>query len=108
LVDQTGASKIMHFKQPELFVMWDTAIRRHYRVPTVCTAEDYVEFLRCMRRTFGHLAWMPKDRTFAKAIDEYNFVLYSQHAKKEGKKSRNHEAEEVFAIGAAVHTPASP
>src|SRR5437868_4164724 len=27
---QTGASKIMHFRAPKLFVMWDTAIRANY------------------------------------------------------------------------------
>ena len=75
IVEQTGASKIMHFKQPRLFVMWDMAIRRHYKVPTRCSAEDYLSFLRRMRTTFGHLKWNGRDRTFAKAIDEYNFAL---------------------------------
>lgn len=75
VVGQTGASKIMHFKQPKLFVMWDRAIRRHYRIPARCSAEDYVAFLRCMKATFGHLKWTQRDRTFAKAIDEYNFAL---------------------------------
>jgi len=28
VAEQTGASKIMHFKQPKLFIMWDTDIRR--------------------------------------------------------------------------------
>src|SRR6516162_1100480 len=45
LVGQTGASKIMHFKEPELFVMWDMGIRRHYRIPKRCSAEDYLDFL---------------------------------------------------------------
>jgi hypothetical protein len=75
LVKQTGASKIMHFKPPKLFVMWDMAIRRHYRISSRCSADDYIAFLKRMRTTFGHLKWTRSDRTFAKAIDEYNFAL---------------------------------
>jgi hypothetical protein len=75
LVRQTGASKIMHFKQPRLFVMWDTEIRRQYQISAACSPSDYIAFLRRMRDTFGHLRWVGQDRTFARAIDEYNFVL---------------------------------
>jgi len=81
LVQQTGASKIMHFKQPKLFVMWDMAIRKHYHVPPECSAGDYVAFLQLMRTVFGHLRWAGQDRTFAKAIDEYNFALVHANGK---------------------------
>jgi len=33
LAEKTGAAKIMHFKSPRLFVMWDTEIRKRYRIP---------------------------------------------------------------------------
>ena len=33
LAEQTGAAKIVHFKSPRLFVMWDTEIRKRYRIP---------------------------------------------------------------------------
>lgn len=77
IVEQTGTSKIIHFKQPKLFVMWDTAIRTHYQIPTSCTADDYLNFLQMMKTNFGHLQWnlVGRGRTFAKAIDEYNFAL---------------------------------
>jgi hypothetical protein len=75
LVLQTGTSKIMHFKNPKLFVMWDTAIRSYYRVPNVGSAQHYLDFLRLMRDTFGHLRWAHKDRGFAKSIDEYNLAI---------------------------------
>ncbi len=75
LVEQTGVSKIMHFKLPKLFVMWDTAIRGHYHVPAACSAEDYLDFLRLMRTTFGHLRWMAPNLSFARAIDLYNFAV---------------------------------
>jgi hypothetical protein len=85
VVEQTGASKIMHFKQPMLFVMWDVAIRKHYHVPARCSPEDYVSFLRLMKDTFGHLAWDESERTFAKAIDEYNFGLVQSKKRPRGK-----------------------
>lgn len=75
LVEQTAASKIMHFKHPKLFVMWDTDIRAHYKIPNVSTARNYLDFLRLMRSTFGHIRWTQPDRSFARAIDEYNFAL---------------------------------
>lgn len=75
LVQQTGASKIMHFKEPNLFIMWDTDIRTYYHIPAVASADDYLSFLALMKSTFGHLQWSRNDKTFAKAIDEYNFLL---------------------------------
>jgi hypothetical protein len=75
LVGQTGASKIMHFKHPKLFVMWDTGIRRHYKIPNAASSQNYLDFLRLMRSTFGHLRWTQPDRSFARAIDEYNFAV---------------------------------
>jgi hypothetical protein len=75
LVQQTGASKIMHFKQPKLFIMWDTDIRTYYHIPAAASADDYLSFLTLMKTTFGHLQWNRNDKTFAKAIDEYNFLL---------------------------------
>jgi hypothetical protein len=75
LVEQTGASKIMHFKHPKLFVMWDTAIRDHYEVPTGCSAQDYLSFLRLMRTTFGHLHWTAPNISFARVVDLYNFAV---------------------------------
>ncbi len=77
IVGQTGASKIMHFRQPKLFIMWDTTIRARYYISTICTANDYLYFLQLMKSNFGHLRWnsYDRERTFAKAIDECNFAL---------------------------------
>lgn len=75
LVKQTGASKIMHFKQPHLFVMWDTEIRSYYHISQKCAADDYLHFLKLMKDTFHHIEWTREDKTLAKAIDEYNYVV---------------------------------
>jgi hypothetical protein len=74
-VKQTGASKIMHFKHPNLFVMWDKDIRSYYHVPTASSAQNYLDFLRLMRAKFGHLRWTGQDSTFARGIDLYNFAV---------------------------------
>ena len=73
LAEQTGAAKIMPFKSPRLFVMWDTEIRKRYRIPN--EAEDFMKFQKLMQSTFGHLTWIDEDKTLPKAIDEFNFCL---------------------------------
>jgi len=75
LAEQTGAAKIMHFKSPRLFVMWDTEIRKRYRIPNEGSAEDFLKFQKLMQSTFGHLTWIDGDKTLPKAIDEFNFCL---------------------------------
>jgi hypothetical protein len=87
LVGQTGASKILHFKQPALFVMWDTSIRSKFKIDNQGTPDDYIDFLKKMKKEFGHLKWNNTEKTFAKAIDEYNFVI--AHSQRKMKKNRN-------------------
>src|SRR5437763_495844 len=69
-VESTGAPKIMHLRNPGLFVMWDRPIRTRYGVGD--KAGDYVAFHKLMQSEFGHLKWSRDDMTFAKAIDQYN------------------------------------
>ena len=76
LVKQTGATKIMYFKNPNLFIMWDMGIRKLYKFPqNHTTAEDYINFLKLMQKEFSNLKCENQNRSFAKAIDEYNFVI---------------------------------
>ena len=85
----TGAAKVIHFFNPNLFVMWDRYMRQHAdRVLGICDVHGrpkryeksgktsgnlYVEFLRDMRATFQGLRF-PKSKPIGKAIDEYNYV----------------------------------
>ena len=92
-VKYTGASKVMHLMNRNVFIMWDDYIRgqkakRYYqqleivkngywcRKPYKTDGKGYFEFLEDMQHLFGHLnsKYKNKTRTFAKAIDEYNFV----------------------------------
>jgi len=88
---QTGASKIMALKNSELFIMWDTEIRKMNKINNSATSDDYILFLEKMREEFKNIKWQNKRKPFAKAIDEYNYVIADQKraerkAKKKAKK----------------------
>jgi len=74
LVGQTCATKIMYFKNQNLFVMWDTKIRELYKIKKT-NAEDYINFLKLMQKEFSHIKWYNQKTSFARAIDMYNFVV---------------------------------
>jgi len=74
IAEQTGASKIMALKNPNLFVMWDTEIRRMYKINNKGEADDYIQFLIKMHDYFKSIKWDSKVKPLAKAIDEYNYV----------------------------------
>ena len=72
-VKYTGASKIMHLKNPKLFIMWDGYIKKRYGLRKG-TADDHITFLKKMQEVFKDIKWKREDKTLAKAIDEYNYV----------------------------------
>lgn len=75
-IKYVGASKIMHLKNPQLFVMWDTNIRQFYRIWDT-KAENYLKFLKKMQEISNHIKWTDKRKTLAKVIDEYNFMKFT-------------------------------
>ncbi len=77
-IEQTGTVKLMALKKPDLFVMWDTDIRKLYKIPDKGSSEDYINFLIKMKEIFKNIKWNNKDKPFAKAIDEYNY--YKVHS----------------------------
>lgn len=72
-VEYTGASKVMHLQNRDLFVMWDTDTRNEYGF-TVADANDYFNFLKLMQEKFKDIDWNMPNKTLAKAVDEYNQV----------------------------------
>jgi hypothetical protein len=74
IVKQTGASKMMALKNPDLFVIWDTKIRKMYKIDNKADPNSYIQFLKKMKARFGHIRWTDKKRPLAKAIDEYNYI----------------------------------
>lgn len=66
----TGAPKLMHLKNPKLFVMWDNRIRIHYGFRRG-DKDDYFKFLKLMQNKFKNIK-PHKGRTLARTIDELN------------------------------------
>ena len=96
IAGQTGASKIMALKNPALFVMWDTDIRSEYKINNKAPPEDYIKFLIKMKEEFGHIKWNNAEKPFAKAIDEYNYVITDKVRKdKRNVKSLNGEDKKI-------------
>ena len=88
IVKQTGASKIMALKNQKLFVMWDTEIRKIYRINNRATLDNYIEFLEKMKNEFKEIKYQNKKIPFAKAIDEYNYVKAEENKRNKRNKKK--------------------
>ena len=94
--EATGASKILHIINPELFVMWDGAIRGGYGFGGKYEGEQYVDFLRRTQRLANYAicqiekeCGIPREEaikllkcerhTLAKTLDEYKFMKYTKN-----------------------------
>jgi len=75
-VEYTGASKVMHLINRNLFIMWDGYIRKEYGLKNN-DAEDYFNFLKLMQDKFSNIKWDIPEKSLTKAIDEYNYVIFT-------------------------------
>lgn len=66
----TGTPKLMHLKNPKLFVMWDDRIRKYYGFRKG-DAKDYYNFLKLMQVKFKNYN-AKKGMTLARTIDVLN------------------------------------
>jgi len=78
-VKHTGASKVMHLLNRDLFLMWDSAMRKEYgrkfHGHTYKPAADsYIDYHKKMQEKVKNIKWNRSDKTLPKAIDEFNFV----------------------------------
>ncbi len=110
-VGYTGASKIMHLKNPSVFVMWDSYIsgqksKRYYKNLKIVRngywglkkykrdAEGYTQFLRNMQEIYETMSYRDNNKTLPKAIDEFNYVNITlpirdkERREKEEKKAK--------------------
>lgn len=85
-VKYTGASKVMHLINRELFVMWDTDTRDFLHYGT--SADEYFRFLKDMQNKYRYTEWRNPDKTLAKAIDEYNQATITIPKKKREQQLR--------------------
>jgi len=88
IAEQTGASKIMALKNSKLFVMWDTEIRKIYKIDNKGEADHYIQFLIKMQECFEDIKWSGKTPPLAKAIDEYNYVITDRNREMKKIKSK--------------------
>lgn len=95
LLGQTGASKALSLLNPELFVMWDTAIRKRLNTELIRgimngeSGEYYVIFLKGIQNIieeYGIAETLPQNSVVAKKIDEYHYVRIVMN-----KKVRRHK-----------------
>lgn len=106
-VEYTGGSKIMHLKNRNVFVMWDSYIKgdklkKYYNELEIVkngeweikryrnNPKDYFQFLKDMQERFKDINFQSNEKTFAKAIDEFNYVnitLPIKNMEKNNKKS---------------------
>lgn len=92
IAEQTGASKIMALKNSKLFVMWDTEIRKIYKIDNRGEVDDYLQFLIKMQKCFENIKWSGKTPPLAKAIDEYNYVIADRNRGVRKIKSKQNSA----------------
>ncbi len=90
-IGATGAAKIMHLKNPNLFIIWDSYIRGERKKSsfksleifiigileaTIYSADSrgYISFLSSIQNNFNGVGWNDSSKAFTKAIDEFNFM----------------------------------
>jgi hypothetical protein len=72
-IENTGASKVMHLLNRDLFLMWDTKMRNEYGYPKP-NEQDYLDYLTKMQIKVKDIEWANPNKTLPKAIDEFNYV----------------------------------
>ena len=72
-----GATKIMHLKCPNFFIMWDGKIIKHYKAKT--SPEGYFNFMKLIQNLYkkGSFKDLDKNMTIPRAIDFYNMINFS-------------------------------
>ena len=72
-----GATKIMHLKCPNFFIMWDGKIIKHYKSKT--SPEGYFNFMKLVQNLYknGSFKDLGKNMTLPRAIDFFNMNHFS-------------------------------
>jgi len=83
-VGPTAASKVLHLACPDLFVMWDTAIRNKGYGKYDGDGKDYFEFLcemksmaKALESTIGDLQQRYRERV-TRLLDQYNWMKFTE------------------------------
>jgi len=93
-VKYTGASKVMHLLNRDLFLMWDSDMRKEYGYPNKANEHDYLDYLKKMKNKAKNIEWTMPNKTLPKAIDEFNFMEISFPRLQERKRKRMQKMKE--------------
>jgi len=124
-IKYTGAPKIMHLRNRELFVMWDGYIRgqkprKDYEGLDLVkrgdwdikeygdSADDYLQYLKDMQGKFAGISFSEQGKTFAKAIDEFNYVSITLPIQRAEKAASQGGVEADAAAAEATEQPFGP
>ena len=78
-----GAKAKRYYDELEIVKNGDWKLKRYGNKP-----EDYLQFLKDMQERFKDISFPSMEKTFAKAIDEYNFVNITIPIQNMEKKDR--------------------
>jgi len=124
-IQYTGAPKMMHLRNANLFVMWDAYIRglkprKSYEKLDIVkrgdwdvkeygdSAEDYLQYLKDMQRKFANISFTEQGKTLAKAIDEFNYVSITLPMLRMGKATPRNSVEVAVTMDTANEKPTGP
>jgi len=86
-VKYTGASKVMHLLNRDLFLMWDSDMRKEYGYPKA-NEDNYLHYLKKMQDKVKNMELIMPNKTLPKIIDEFNFTEISFQRLKERKRKK--------------------
>lgn len=104
MISHTGASKVLHLLNPDVFVMWDGYIRgrksrRYYNGLLFYkrfeeSGEGYLEFLQCMQSNYKEIDTGKEIKTkLPKLIDEFNYINITLPIQEKEKKEKEEKKE---------------
>jgi hypothetical protein len=92
-VKHTGASKVMHLLNRDLFLMWDSDMRKEYGYPKA-NEDDYLHYLKKMQDKVKNIELTMPNKTLPKIIDEFNFMEITFQRLQERKRKRMQKMKE--------------
>jgi len=87
-VEHTGASKVMHLLNRNLFLIWDSYMRKEYGYHKYSNEDGYLHYLIKMQDKVRNVEWDRCDKTLPKAIDEFNFMKITYPLMRKRKRKR--------------------
>lgn len=105
LIGQTGSSKALSLLNPELFVMWDTSIRKYLNrklIPGIESGnkgEHYVIFLKGIKniiKAYNISEKLSPDSVIAKKIDEFHYVTLVMNKRAKRRKVNENGTNKVL------------